>query len=119
MFFFLLCVVTTFTTSHPFSEVKDKLEESRKTQQVKTELEDSRRARRESRELCQQDILDRAKFEQFVGQILLELGIPLGPMFPEMLLEQVGRLPGVVKERELSSARKVVHQVVTMFGSHY
>jgi hypothetical protein len=36
-----------------------------------------------------------------------------------MLLEQVGRLPGVVKERELSSARKVVHQVVTMFGSHY
>jgi hypothetical protein len=95
LFFFSLgCTVTAFTTSHPSSEVKAELEESRKTQQqVKTELEDSRRARRESEALRQQDILDRAMFGWFVGHILSELGIPLGPMLLGTLVEQVGHSP--------------------------
>jgi hypothetical protein len=34
-------------------------------------------------------------------------------------MEQIRRLPCEVKERELSTARKVVHWVLTMFDSHY
>jgi hypothetical protein len=37
----------------------------------------------------------------------------------QTLEDRVGLLPGVVKERELTTARKVVHQVLTMFDSHY
>jgi hypothetical protein len=34
------------------------------------------------------------------------------------LIEEVGRLPGVVRELELSTARRVVHQGLTIFESH-
>jgi hypothetical protein len=47
------------------------------------------------------------------------LGVTLGPMTPEMLIEEVGRLPGVVRELEFSTARRAVHWVLTMFESHY
>jgi hypothetical protein len=47
------------------------------------------------------------------------LGVSLGPMTPEMLIEEVGRLPGVVRELELSMTRRTVHRVLTMFESHY
>jgi hypothetical protein len=32
------------------------------------------------------------------------LGMSLGPMMPEPLIEEVGRLPGVVQELELTTA---------------
>jgi hypothetical protein len=47
------------------------------------------------------------------------LGMSLGPRTPETLIEEVGRLPGVVRELELSMARRAVHWVLTMFESHY
>jgi hypothetical protein len=47
------------------------------------------------------------------------LGVSLGPRTPEILIEEVGHLPGVVRELELSMARRVVHQFLTMFESHY
>jgi hypothetical protein len=47
------------------------------------------------------------------------LGVSLGPRMPETLIKEVGRLPGVVRELELSTARRVVHRVLTMFESHY
>jgi hypothetical protein len=47
------------------------------------------------------------------------LGVMLGPMMPETLIEEVGRLPGVVRELELTTARRAVHQVFAMFESHY
>jgi hypothetical protein len=47
------------------------------------------------------------------------LGVSLGPRTPETLIEEVGRLPGVVRELELSTARRAVHRVLAMFKSHY
>jgi hypothetical protein len=35
------------------------------------------------------------------------------------LIEEVGRLPGVVRELELSTARRAVHRVLAMIESHY
>jgi hypothetical protein len=50
---------------------------------------------------------------------MVGLGVSLGPMTPEMLIEEVGHLPGVVRELELSTARRAVHRVLAMFESHY
>jgi hypothetical protein len=47
------------------------------------------------------------------------LSVSLGPMTPKTLIEEVGRLPGVVRELELSTARRAVHRVLAMFESHY
>jgi hypothetical protein len=38
---------------------------------------------------------------------------------PETLIEEVGRLPDVVRELELSTAHRAVHRVLSMFESHY
>jgi hypothetical protein len=48
---------------------------------------------------------------------MVGLGVPLGPMTPEMLIEEVGHLLGVVGELELSTARRAVHRVLAMFES--
>jgi hypothetical protein len=42
-------------------------------------------------------------------------GAFFGSMLPEALLEEVGRLPEVIRERELSTARRAVHWVLAMF----
>jgi predicted unusual protein kinase regulating ubiquinone biosynthesis (AarF/ABC1/UbiB family) len=47
------------------------------------------------------------------------LGVSLGPMTPETLIEEVGCLPGMVRELELSTARRAVHRVLAMFEPHY
>jgi hypothetical protein len=47
------------------------------------------------------------------------LGMSLRPRTPETLIEEVGRLPGVVRELELLMARRAVHWVLAMFESHY
>jgi hypothetical protein len=47
------------------------------------------------------------------------LGVLLGPRTPETLIEEVGRLPGMVRELELSTTRRAVHRVLAMFESHY
>jgi hypothetical protein len=47
------------------------------------------------------------------------LGVSLRPMTPETLIEEVGSLPGVVRELELSTARRSVHRVLAMFELHY
>jgi hypothetical protein len=47
------------------------------------------------------------------------LGVSLGPRTPETLIEEAGCLPGVVRELELSTARRAVHRILTMIESHY
>jgi hypothetical protein len=54
-----------------------------------------------------------------MSSAMAALGVPLGPRTPETLIEEVGRLPGVVRELELSTARRAVHQVIAVFESHY
>jgi hypothetical protein len=47
------------------------------------------------------------------------LGMSHGSMTLETLIEEVGHLPGVVRELEISTTRRVVHRVLAMFESHY
>jgi hypothetical protein len=54
-----------------------------------------------------------------MSSVMAALGVPLGPRMPETLIEEVGRLPGMVREIELSMARRAVHRVLAMFESHY
>jgi hypothetical protein len=42
------------------------------------------------------------------------LGVSLGPMTPETLIEEVGCLPCVVRELELSTTRRAVHRFLAM-----
>jgi hypothetical protein len=61
----------------------------------------------------------RAKLRRAINTIMTGLGMSLGPVMPEMLVEEVGRLPDVVWELELATARQAVHRVLAMFESHY
>jgi hypothetical protein len=47
------------------------------------------------------------------------LGVSLGPRTPEMLVEEVGRLPGVVHQLKLSTAHRAMHRLLAMFESYY
>jgi hypothetical protein len=47
------------------------------------------------------------------------LGVSFGPQTPETLIEEVGHLPGMVWELELSTARRAVHWILAMIESHY
>jgi hypothetical protein len=63
-------------------------------------------------------IQDFARLSRAIGVVMTRLGMPFGPMLPDRLAEEVGRLPGVIKELELSTAPSV-HGVLAMFESHY
>jgi hypothetical protein len=54
-----------------------------------------------------------------MSSAMAALGVSLGPRTPETLIEEVGRLPGVVRELELSTTRRAVHRVLAMIESHY
>jgi hypothetical protein len=54
-----------------------------------------------------------------MSSAMAALGVPLGPRAPETPIEEVERLPGVVRELELSTARRAMHRVLAMFESHY
>jgi hypothetical protein len=46
------------------------------------------------------------------------LGVSLGSVLPDTLVEEVGHLPDVIGELELSTARRTVHRVLVTFESH-
>jgi hypothetical protein len=54
-----------------------------------------------------------------MSSAMARLGVSLRPMTHETLIKEVGRLPDVVRELELSTARRTVHRVLAMFESHY
>jgi hypothetical protein len=54
-----------------------------------------------------------------MSSAMAALGVSLGPRMPETLIEEVRRLPDVVRELELTTARHAVHRVIAMFESHY
>jgi hypothetical protein len=82
------------------------LEQAKTTQ---CEMEESRRA----------SILENTKLGRAVGMVLSEFGTPSESTLTERLLEEASRLPEMIKERELSTARRAVHRVLTIFNSHY
>jgi hypothetical protein len=70
-----------------------------------------------SKAISQKVISDIAKLGRVTAMV--GLGVTLGPMMPETLIGEVRRLPGVVRDLELSTARQEVHRVLAMFESHY
>jgi hypothetical protein len=50
---------------------------------------------------------------------MVGLSVSLRPVTPETLVEEVGCLPGAVRELELATTRGAVHRVLAMFESHY
>jgi hypothetical protein len=102
------------------SEVKTELEQSQMArEQDTTTLNQARDAQRKSKTISQKVIGDIAKLERVMSTAMVGLGVSLGPMTPETLIEEVGRLPGMVRELELTTARRAVHRVLVMFESHY
>jgi hypothetical protein len=82
-------------------------------------LSQARDARRKSEAISQKAIGDIDKLGRALSSAMAGLGVSLGPLTPEMLIEEVGRHPGVVRELELSTTRRAVHWVLAMFESHY
>jgi hypothetical protein len=82
-------------------------------------LNQAREARRKSDAIAEKAIEDIAKIGRVMSSAMAALGVSLGPRTPETLIEEVGHLPGVVRELELSTARRAVHRVLAMIESHY
>jgi hypothetical protein len=88
-------------------------------EQIVIELNQARKARRESEEARKANIEDLAKLARAVGAVMTGRGIPFEPMLPDRLVKEVGHLPGVIRELELTTAGRAVHRVLAMFESHY
>jgi hypothetical protein len=82
-------------------------------------LNQARDAQRKSEAISQKVIEDIAKLGRAMSAAMAGLGVSLGLVTLEMLIEEVGRLPGVVRELELTMVRRAVHRVLAMFESHY
>jgi hypothetical protein len=57
-----------------------------------------------SEAISQKAIGDIAKLRRAMSTTMARLGVSLGPMTTETLIEEVGRLPGVVRDLELTTA---------------
>jgi hypothetical protein len=69
--------------------------------------------------ISEKAIGDIAKLGRAMSLAMDALGVSLGRRTPETLIEEVGRLPGMVRELELSTACRAVHRVLAMIESHY
>jgi hypothetical protein len=65
-------------------------------------------AQRKSEAISQKAIEDIAKLGRAMTSAMTGLGMSLGLMTPEMLIEEVGRLPGMVRDLELTTAQRAV-----------
>jgi hypothetical protein len=88
-------------------------------EQDATALIHVRDAQRKSEAISQKAIRDIAKLGRAMSSAMAGLGMLLGPMTPETLIEEVGCLSSVVRELELSTAHRAVHRVLAMFESHH
>jgi hypothetical protein len=68
-------------------------------------LNQARDAQCESEAAHQKNAEDTAKLGRAISTAMAELCVSLGPVTPETLVEEVGRLPDVVRELELATAR--------------
>jgi hypothetical protein len=79
-------------------------------------LNQARDAQRESETARQKNIEDLSKIGRAISTAMTGLGVSLGPVMLETLVDEVGRLPDVVRELELATAWRMVHRVLAMFG---
>jgi hypothetical protein len=82
-------------------------------------LSQARGAQRKSEAISEKVIGDITKLGRAMSSAMAGLGMSVGPRTPKTLIEEVTRLPSVVQELELSTARRAEHRVLAMFESHY
>jgi DNA repair exonuclease SbcCD ATPase subunit len=106
--------------SEQLQKVQTELEQVRASrEQHTTTLSQARDALRKSEAISKKTIGDVTKLGRTLSSAMVVLGVSFGPQTPETLIEEVGRLPGVVRELELSTAHRVVHRILAMIESHY
>jgi hypothetical protein len=106
--------------SEQLHNVQTDLEQVRASrEQDAAALNQAREARRKSEAIAEKAIGDVAKLGRSLSSAMVALGVSLGPRTPEVLIEEVGRLPDMVRELELSATRRAVHRILTMIESHY
>jgi chromosome segregation ATPase len=106
--------------SEQLQEVQTELEQVRASwEQDAATLNQAREARCKSKAIAEKAIGDVAKLGRSLSSAMVALGVSFGPRTLETLIEEVDRLPGVVRELELSTARRVVHRILAMIESHY
>jgi DNA repair exonuclease SbcCD ATPase subunit len=74
-------------------------------EQDATALNQAREAQRKSKAIAEKAIGDVTKLGRSLSSAMVTLGVSFGPRTPEVLIEEVGRFPGVVGELELSATR--------------
>jgi hypothetical protein len=120
LFFFFLSSPPRLLVLACSSEVQAELEQSWASQEQDTAaLNQAREARRKSEAIAEKAIGDIAKLCRVMSSAMAALGVSLGPRMSETLIEEVGCLPGVVRELELSTARRAVHWILAMIKLHY
>jgi hypothetical protein len=106
--------------SEQLQKLQTELEQVRASrEQDATTLNQAWEARRKSETIAQKAIRDVAKLGRSLSSAMAALGVSLGPRTPKVLIEEVGCLPGMVRELELSRARRAVHRILAMIESHY
>jgi predicted unusual protein kinase regulating ubiquinone biosynthesis (AarF/ABC1/UbiB family) len=106
--------------SELLQKVQAELEQVRASrEQDTTALSQTRDALRKSEAISEKAIGDVAKHGRTLSSAMVALGVSFGPRTPKMLIKEVGRLPGMVRELELSTARRAVHRILAMIESHY
>jgi hypothetical protein len=78
-------------------------------EQDATALNQARDAQCKSEAIRQKVVEDIAKLGRSMSTTMAKLVVSLGLVMPEMLIEEVGRFLGVVRELELMTTRWVVH----------
>jgi hypothetical protein len=102
------------------SDVQAELEQSRASQeQDAVALSQACDARCKSEAISEKAIGDITKLGRAMSAAMAGLDMLLGLRTPETVIEEVGRLPGVVRELELSTAHCTMHWVLAMFESQY
>jgi hypothetical protein len=88
------------------SEVNTELKQSQMAREHDVAaLNQARDAQRKSEAISQNVIEDIANLGRVMSAAMAGLGVSLGPITLETLIEEVGRLPGVVRELELTTVR--------------
>jgi chromosome segregation ATPase len=102
--------------SEQLQKVQAELEQTRASrEQDVAALSQACDAQRKSEAISKKAIGDVAKLERSLSSAMATLGVSLRPRTPETLIEEVGRLPGMVRELELSMAHRAVHRIHSWF----
>jgi hypothetical protein len=108
--------------SEQLQKVQAELEQVRASrEQYAAALSHAHDALRKSEAISEKAIGDVTKLGRTLSSVMAALGVPFGPWTPETLIEEVGLLPGMVWELELSGSPRGApdphHDRVALLGA--